>query len=79
MRSLNGNFNKIFFRCRTLFKIADTLVDQLSDGLSSPQLLETSRWQAFFKMATNLMEHLGLRNNLVGDTSMKIGMSHLKG
>jgi len=37
----------------------------------------TATWN--FKMATTLVEQLGLRNHLVGDTSMKIAMSCLKG
>ena len=47
--------------------------------ISHLQLLEISRWRPFFKMATTLVEQLGLRNHLVGDTSMKIAMSCLKG
>jgi hypothetical protein len=46
---------------------------------SHPQLPEISRWRAFFKMATTLVEQLGLISHLVGDTSMTIAMSHLKG
>ena len=47
--------------------------------ISHPQLLKISRWQPFFKMATTLVEQFGLRNHLVGDTSMTIAMSRLKG